>query len=120
MLKEMKFMLGNELGRYQASIAQMIEPYKQSKSYVGFGYMKAEADANGGFVRTWGKETVPKYSSLNGYFVKEGEDFPCCNFQEPWMNKQGKCVPRLEIFFEDDLYLKEGLVHSLSSQLMIN
>lgn len=68
---------------------------------------------------TWGKEIVPKGSSLNGSFIKEGEDFRYCGFQEPWMNLEGERIPGLELFFEQDLYLKDGLFHNFSNQLKI-
>ena len=35
---------------------------------------------------------VPKGSSLNRFFMEEGDDFPYCGFQEPLINLQRKRV----------------------------
>ena len=47
----------------------------------------------------------PIQGTLNGHFVRKGEDFPYCGFPEPWLNAERKRVPGFEIFF--DLLLPE-------------
>ncbi|KAF5934569.1 hypothetical protein HYC85_030740 [Camellia sinensis] len=42
----------------------------------------------------------PIWGTLNGRFVREGEDFPFCGFPEPWLNAERKRVPGFEIFFD--------------------
>ena len=42
----------------------------------------------------------PIQGTLNGRFVREGEDFPFCGFPEPWLNAERKRVPGFEIFFD--------------------
>ena len=42
----------------------------------------------------------PIQGTLNGRFVREGEDFPFCGFPEPWINAEKKHVPGFEIFFD--------------------
>ena len=42
----------------------------------------------------------PIQCTLNGRFVREGEDFPFCGFPEPWLNAERKRVPGFEIFFD--------------------
>ena len=44
------------------------------------------------------KISISYYPTLNGYFVKEGEDFPFCGNTEPWFDMQ----PRFEVFFQDE------------------
>jgi len=61
----------------------------------------------------------PSFSSLNEFFVKEGEDFPFCDFQEPWRNRDRNNLPGWEIFYEEDLYLKENVIYSFSTKLTI-
>lgn len=61
----------------------------------------------------------PSFSSLNDFFVKKGEDFPFCNFQEPWKNGDGKWTPRWEIFYEEGLYLKKKVTHIFSTKLFL-
>ena len=68
-------------GKYQAGIAQMIEPYQQPSPFAGLGYHERDVEMG---------KAVYAGSSLNGYFVKEGENFPYCGFQEPWVNDQGR------------------------------
>ena len=101
----MNFMPGIGLGKYRAGIAQMIEPYQQPSRFAELGYHGTSVEM---------KKTVYAGSSLNGYFVKEGEDFPYCGFQEPWINDQGKRQPGLEIFFEEDRHTNEGFLHTFS------
>ncbi|KAF5932738.1 hypothetical protein HYC85_028909 [Camellia sinensis] len=48
--------------------------------------------------------TGPIWGTLNGRFVREGEDFPFCGFPEPWLNAEGKRVPGFEIFFDMQLF----------------
>ena len=110
MMRKMKFLPGIDLGKYGAGIAQMMEPYQQPSRFAGLGYQGKNVEM---------KRTVCTGSSLNGYFVKEGEDFPYCGFQEPWFNSQGKRQPGLEIFFKEDLYISEGFTHTFSSQIKI-
>lgn len=44
----------------------------------------------------------PYRPTLNGYFVKEGEDFPFCGFPEPPVDQVTKTrVPGFEIFFTE-------------------
>ena len=44
----------------------------------------------------------PYRPTLNGYFVKEGEDFLFCGFPEPSIDKATKArVPGFEIFFTE-------------------
>ena len=45
--------------------------------------------------------------TLNGNFMKEGEDFPYCGFPKPWVGKDGKVYPGLEMFFNEKLTFKE-------------
>ena len=41
----------------------------------------------------------PYFKVLNGYFVREGEDFPYFQFPEPWFCN-GRLTPGFEIFFD--------------------
>jgi len=44
----------------------------------------------------------PYRPTLNGYFIKEGDDFPYCGFPEPMFNPTTKTgVPGFEIFFTE-------------------
>ena len=46
------------------------------------------------------EEMKPYKKTLNGYFAKEGEDFPFFGFPELWFDKTNACVkPGFEIFF---------------------
>ena len=65
--------------------------------------------------------SAPPGSSLNGLFVKEGEDFPYCGFQEPWIDSKGQRVQGLEIFFEEGILLKatEGKIQSTEEEDVI-
>ena len=45
--------------------------------------------------------------TLNGNFMKEGEDFPYCGFPKPWVGKDGKVYPGLEMFFNEKFTFKE-------------
>ena len=47
----------------------------------------------------------PIQGTLNGRFVREGEDFPFYDFPEPWLSAKKKRVPGFEIFF--DLQISE-------------
>ena len=42
----------------------------------------------------------PIWGTLNGHFVREGEDFPVCGFPEQWLNAEGARGPGFEIFFD--------------------
>jgi len=56
------------------------------------------------FPHTWRLECAKTISrdSLNGRFVREGEDFPFCGFPEPWYNHVDKRMkPGMEIFFQE-------------------
>lgn len=73
----------------------------------------------------------PYRPTLNGYFIKEGDDFPYCGFPEPMFNPTTKTrVPGFEIFFTEwypittemvddkainDSYWKEKVVRRHSS-----
>ena len=47
------------------------------------------------------EEIRPYKKALNGYFVKERDDFPFCRFPEPWVDVTNKRVnPVFEIFFD--------------------
>ena len=48
----------------------------------------------------------PNQGTMNGRFVREGEDFPFCAFPEPCLNSEKRHLPGFEIFF--DLQLQEG------------
>ena len=55
--------------------------------------------------------TIPG-DSLNGRFIKEGEDFPFCDFPEPWYDHTDKKMkPRIEIFFQDSYPWAESFPH---------
>ena len=42
-----------------------------------------------------------KKTTLNEYFVKEGDDFPFCGFLEPWINKNDiRLKLGFKIFFD--------------------
>ena len=44
--------------------------------------------------------------TLNGQYIKEGEDFPCYEFPEPFVH-DGKCEPGFEMFLDCD-FVDEG------------
>ena len=46
----------------------------------------------------------PIQGTLNGCFVREGEDFPFCGFPEPWLNVEKKRLAGFEIFFDLQIY----------------
>ena len=91
MMRSMGYFLGRGLGESKVGISELIDPYVQVRNCASLGLKGKEV---GSFV------TVSPDSSLNGFFIKEGEDFPYCGFQEPWMNLEGQKVQGLEIFFE--------------------
>ena len=44
--------------------------------------------------------------TMNGYWIREGDDFPFCGFPEPFIDTvSGKRTPGLEIFFDMEPYL---------------
>jgi len=46
----------------------------------------------------------PIWGTLNGCFVREGEDFPLCDFLKPWVDSLTKRhFPGFEIFFDPQL-----------------
>ena len=45
--------------------------------------------------------------TLNENFMKEGGDFPFCDFLELWVDKDEKMNPSWEIFFNEKLTFKE-------------
>ena len=88
------------------------------KGTTGLGYKPTRKNRNKKSRRT--EENIwPSFSSLNGFFVKEGEDFPYCGFQEPWKNADGEWGLGWEIFYEEDLYTKNEVIHSFGTKVTI-
>lgn len=110
-------MPGRGIGDRQVEISELVEPHVQGIRYAGLGLLtqNEEYDRDNGFTED-PMIVATINSSLNGFFVMEEEDFSFCSFQEPWVNSKGERVPGIEIFYIENLYYKEGLVHSAISQ----
>ena len=66
---------------------------KEGKGVVQFSNVKTQVTREGlGFFK--GYDRIKKnLGTLNGNFVKEGENFPYYGFPEPWVGKDGKVYP---------------------------
>ena len=94
MMKNMRYMLGMEIG-------------KEGKGVVAFLNIKTQVTKEGlGFLEDCdGIKT--NHGTLNGNFVKEGGDFPYCGFPEPQVGKNGRVYSGQEMFFNEKLTFKE-------------
>ena len=81
MMHSMGYFPGRELGDSKFGTAEPIEPYILGSNRVGLGLKEENCRS---FV------IAPSNNSLNGFFVKEGEDFPFYGFQEPWVNAKDR------------------------------
>ena len=90
-MKKMGYQSGIRLGKFNQGIKKLLEVYSQdAKCKYGLGY-KEEM-----------REMPKNKHTLNGNFVKLGEDFPYCRFPKPRGGKIG-----FEIFFETQLTLED-------------
>ncbi|XP_042505572.1 uncharacterized protein LOC122082159 [Macadamia integrifolia] len=94
--KNLIHMLSNE----ESSEGKAIEAGYQQNKTIKYGLVKVSKWNN----MEDGSETVnvtPYFKTLNGYFVKEGQDFFYCGFPEPWLDVfSGERLPGFEIFFD--------------------
>lgn len=95
-----------------------IKPVERNRT-EGLGYEPTDEYMANNYWNSYEEKKWPSFSSLNDFFVKKGEDFPFCNFQEPWKNGDGKWTPRWEIFYEEGLYLKKKVTHIFSTKLFL-
>ena len=90
-IMKMGYQSGMGLGKFNQGIKKLPELYNQSaKCMYGLGYKEE-----------MGEMPKNKYT-LNGNFVKPGEDFPYCEFPEP----RG-CKPGFKVFFKTQLTLED-------------
>lgn len=87
-MRKFGYMPGMGLGKRGDGITEFPEFHMQNNRR-GLGYTGEN------------KGSFPKnIDTLNGNFVKEGDDFPYCGFPEPWMNQRSaKKEMGLEVFF---------------------
>ena len=104
MMHSMGYFPGRGLGGIKNGITEPIEPHAREGNRTGLG-IKEEDDSFAVMASSG--------SSLNGWFVKEGEDFPYCGFQEPWVDSKGQRVQGIEIFFEEGMLSKSAPIHCL-------
>jgi hypothetical protein len=90
-MKKMGYKSNMGLGKFNQGIKKLPEVYTQNaKCKYGLGYKKE-----------MGVMPKNKYT-LNGNFIKLGEDFPYCGFPEPKRRQT-----RFEIFFKTQLTLED-------------
>ena len=106
MMRSMGYFPGRGLGETKIGITEPIKPYAREGNRTGLG-VKEENDSF--------TVTASPGSSLNGWFVKEGEDFPYYGFQEPWVDSKGQRVQGIEIFFEEGTFSKPAPIHCLGA-----
>lgn len=112
-MKKMAFFPGMGLGRRQQSIPIPVQSRIVTYTF-GLGYEPSKKDRTEMLQRS--RERIkakaegripdirisPYKPTLNGYFVKEGEDFPFCRFPEPSIDEVTKIrIPGFEIFFTE-------------------
>ena len=80
---------------------------KEGKWVVKFPNVKTQVNGEGlGFFE--GCDGIKNnLGTLNGNFVKEGENSPYCGFPEPWVGKDGKVHLGWKMFFNEKLTFKE-------------
>ena len=94
MMKNMEYMLDMGLGKEGKGVADFPN-FKTQLTKEGLGFFE-------------GCDRIKKnLGTLNGNFVKEGGDFPCCGFPELWVGNDGKVYLGWEIFFNEKLTFKE-------------
>ena len=94
MMKNMGYMPSIGLGKEGKGVVEFLN-FKTQLTKEGLGFL----EGYDGIKRNLG--------TLNGNFMKEGEDFPFCGFLELWVGKDGKVYPSWEIFFNEKLTFKE-------------
>ena len=80
MMKNMGYMLGMGLGREGKWVAEFSN-FKTQLTKEGLGFFESY------------DEIKRNLGTFNGNFVKEGEDFPFCDFPKLWVRKDGKVYP---------------------------
>ena len=82
-MKKMRYFLGIGLGKKLQGIGEPVKIATQRHSF-GFGYKPTKKELRESERKSKG-ERRPYKRNLNGYFVKERDDFPFCDFSEPWV-----------------------------------
>ena len=117
MLKNMNYFPGLGLGKRQQGIPEFPN-FLTCELHFGLGYEPTDEDMteaqsrnelkkrNGGHLRDW---QMKPYFSLNGHFVKIGENCLYRKFPEPWYYPETKqWLPGFEIF--DDVQVESDLL----------
>lgn len=91
LMKKMNFLPGIGFGKYNQGVTEFPD-FKSQNHRFGIGSKGEDA------------EMPINRKTLNGNFVKEGEDFPYCGFLESWYDwLTGRVMPGLEVFFKEEL-----------------
>lgn len=118
MLQAMFYLPGAGLGKYHQGVAEMPDFHTQDNRF-GLGYKPTKKDLQlAGYQKSgYVIDVAPKRAcrTLNGYFIKEGEDFLYNGFPERWVDPvTKKQMPGFEIFFDD--FLPRELFKNLFSE----
>ncbi|KAF7121036.1 hypothetical protein RHSIM_Rhsim13G0127400 [Rhododendron simsii] len=110
MMKKQNYHPGLGLGKRSQGIPQMIDPPHNQYTF-GLGYTPTKAEieekrkesmekAKGNTVK---EKALAIQKMLNGWFVREGEDFPFCGFAETWEDEVTKQRHHgMQIFFDQE------------------
>ncbi|XP_043692935.1 uncharacterized protein LOC122643375 [Telopea speciosissima] len=102
-MKKMKYFPGLGLGKNQQGIPAFPE-IQANTNHHGLGFNPKDPKKKAPGRRNSAVNGNPYFKTLNGYFMKVGEDFPYYGNQEPWFDQeQGKRLPGLEIFFRGEV-----------------
>lgn len=58
----------------------------------------------------------PYHKTINGYFVREGEEFAYPMFDDPWFDHERRRQPRIEIFGNLSIKVKDELSSIVESR----
>lgn len=111
MMSKQNYFPGLGLGKDSQGVAEMVE-FPHNAYDFGLGYVpmpaeiegkrreimkKAKAIKEG---KKWPEKKLVIPNTLNGMFVREGEDLPFCGFSETWVDNKGCVQPGMQILFD--------------------
>ncbi|KAK9265381.1 hypothetical protein L1049_001674 [Liquidambar formosana] len=100
---------GRELNQEEAGVYAWNGAWQEGEVIAEFPDFRMQTDQRRLGYTEEDDKCIPKNArTLNGNFVKEGENFPYCCFPEPWMDKEsGEMKPGLEVFFGEKMNLED-------------